>query len=551
MSDVPAASINFVPCVKWVRKGVAKSNPEKVQLTEQELEEIIKQNKSELDEVVDEEELEAIKKGINRSTEDDIEDEEVETEEESEVNLKSKQKNVEVDDEFNFAQYDDESGNPDALMGLGNLAVFASTSKDPYVTVPDDSDSENEDDVISPNDNLIVVGHVEDDASILEVYVYNEEEGSLYVHHDLLLPAFPLCLEWLNYDPAEKTPGNLCAVGSMSPIIEVWDLDVVNCLEPVFKLGNKPKKKAGIKRHGHRDAVLDLCWNANFPHILASGSVDQTVLLWDLDTCKASTKLSVFSDKVQTVEWHPFEGQTLLTGSCDSLARVFDCRAADTFKAWQVEGEIERVVWNHFDPFFFLVSTSIGGVHYIDCRSDKPVWQLSAHTKEVTGLALSSCCPGLLITSSNEGELKTWDIMGEGSNSPVFISEKNMGIGAVQCLGACPDLPFIICAGGDKKSNNFEVWDLYHQDAAVNRRFGTRKLLRPVKCEASGEQESNAVQSEVPVEEEEEEEEFMDTASAAMQSLSLEHNSIHKSTKSFQSGSSKKKKKHRGKKFRK
>jgi hypothetical protein len=34
----------------------------------------------------------------------------------------------------------------------------------------EDDDSEKEDDMINPKDNLILVGHVEGDASILEVY---------------------------------------------------------------------------------------------------------------------------------------------------------------------------------------------------------------------------------------------------------------------------------------------------------------------------------------------------------------------------------------------
>ena len=89
--------------------------------------------------------------------------------------------------------------------------------------------------------------------------VYNEKEGSFYCHHDILLPSFPLCLEWLSFDPSDSKPANLCAMGNMTPIIDVWDLDLVDCLEPAFKLGNKKSKK-----QGHRDAVLDIAWNQNF-----------------------------------------------------------------------------------------------------------------------------------------------------------------------------------------------------------------------------------------------------------------------------------------------
>ena len=40
------------------------------------------------------------------------------------------------------------------------------------------------------------------------VSVYNDVEDALYVHHDILLPSFPLALEWLSFEPGEKTKGN-------------------------------------------------------------------------------------------------------------------------------------------------------------------------------------------------------------------------------------------------------------------------------------------------------------------------------------------------------
>lgn len=122
-----------------------------------------------------------------------------------------------------------------------------------------------------------------------------------------------------------------------------------------------------------------------FSHILASGSVDKTVLLWDLDKGEPHTKLKVFKDKVQSIKWHPLESQSLLSGCSDGFARVSDCRTDDAHKAWSLKVEIEKVCWDYLKPFNFAVSSSNGLVNYIDCRSEEPVWTLEAHEGEVTG----------------------------------------------------------------------------------------------------------------------------------------------------------------------
>ena len=77
--------------------------------------------------------------------------------------------------------------------------------------------------------------------------VFDEVDTHLFVHHDVMLASYPLCLEWLDYDPeaeaAGAAGGNLLAVGTMSPQIELWDLDIVDGVEPTYTLGEPPIAK--------------------------------------------------------------------------------------------------------------------------------------------------------------------------------------------------------------------------------------------------------------------------------------------------------------------
>lgn len=73
------------------------------------------------------------------------------------------------------------------------------------------------------------------------------------------------------------------------------------------------------------------------------------------------------------------------------------------------------------------------------------------------GLSLSASCPGLLVSCSNDGVIKIWDI---AQNDPTFIWEQTSNLGAIQCLAANPDNGFIFTVGGDNKEHNFKVLDL-------------------------------------------------------------------------------------------
>uniref|UniRef100_A0A182NND2 Uncharacterized protein n=1 Tax=Anopheles dirus TaxID=7168 RepID=A0A182NND2_9DIPT len=464
--EVP--NVNFVPSLLFVRRGVAKANPEKVTLTPAELARIINETREDLE-------------GEDVDEMDESDDEENEDSHDEISHAASRTANTdganEANDEYNFDTYDQETGT--SGLHLSTVAVV-----DPTENIEDEDDSDAEDEIIKPSDNLILAGHVQNDSASMEVYIYNEEEGSLYIHHDFLLPSPPLCIEWLSFDPGSDKPGNMCAIGCMDPIITLWDLDIQDSIEPVCKLGSKGNRKKNLPKIGHTDAVLDISWNSHLQHILASGSVDQTVILWDLEEGTPHTTIRDFEEKVQTLAFHPVRAETLLVGSCDGKVKVFDCRTttddSSSFKMWNLGGEVERVCWDRFNQYCFVASTNDGKVHYVDSRQDeRPLWTKEVHEKEVTGLVLSARVKGMLSTASADGVLKVWDI---DENDARLVYMKNPKIGIIQCLDECNENPFTLALGGDLKTKNFTVVNLLDNDVVSNvfkSRFVSNKSNQP------------------------------------------------------------------------
>lgn len=56
----------------------------------------------------------------------------------------------------------------------------------------------------------------------------------------------------------EFATGNFVALGTMEPVIEIWDLDVLESLEPVARLGEVVKKKKKAKKVDIRSHIKDL-----------------------------------------------------------------------------------------------------------------------------------------------------------------------------------------------------------------------------------------------------------------------------------------------------
>ena len=107
------------------------------------------------------------------------------------------------------------------------------------------------------------IGAEEEEEDKLDIDVANGmiRESNLYVHHDIMLPAFPLCVEWINYKPGQESSniGNFAAIGTFDPQIEVWNLDFVDKAFPDVILG-EPNKNSFIakKNKNPRKRVVNI-----------------------------------------------------------------------------------------------------------------------------------------------------------------------------------------------------------------------------------------------------------------------------------------------------
>lgn len=470
----------MITAISWIPKGVSKSLPTVVEPpSKKEIEEILRSG--------------AFGRSEGSESEDDVEDMDGNAVKQEDgfvralaavdaLGKSSKTSDLEMNfqditsalQELDMEHYDDEDAGMELFgTGLENI-YYTSNELDPYLQDNDDDDSEElEDMTIKADDSVIVYARNEGLSNFLKVLVYEDPaadgDPNMYPHHETPIPAFPLCIAWLDCPIKGGEKGNFLAVGTMNESIEIWDLDIINEVQPLLVLG-------GIAREGsHTDSVLGLAWNKEYRNILASSSADKLVKIWDVTTEKCDITMAHHTDKVQTVSWNHHVPQGLLSGSFDRTVVMRDGRMpSHTGFKWSVSADVESAAWDPHNENSFVVSLQNGFVDGFDIRAtassqsseSKPIFTLHAHDKEVCAISYNTMAPNLLATGSADRMVKLWDL---SNNQPSCIASKNPKAGAVFSISFSEDDPFLLAIGGTKE--DLKVWNTL-SDAKVSKKYG-------------------------------------------------------------------------------
>lgn len=117
-------------------------------------------------------------------------------------------------------------------------------------------------------------------------------------------------------------------------------------------------RAAAVAEGQHRDAINSISFNPAAETILATGSADKTIGLWDLRNLKAKLhSLEGHTDSVQSISWHPFEESVLASSSYDRKIMFWDLSRAGEEQSPDdsQDGPPELYVFHHRPLFTLLI----------------------------------------------------------------------------------------------------------------------------------------------------------------------------------------------------
>jgi len=233
----------------------------------------------------------------------------------------------------------------------------------------------------------------------------------------------------LAFDPTNQ----VLASGSGDQTIRLWDVQTGR-LQTILK--------------GHTAPVRTLAFSSR-GNFLASGASDKTTRVWNLQTGKEAASFSSVFGNIRAVAFSP-DGEILASTGDGGSLRLLDWKANKELKAMKSGFGIIYAV--AFSPLGSVLATGSSDthVHIWDPSSGQQQTVFSGHAKAVLSIAFSPD-GSLLASGSADGTIRLWDVR-TGRERGVLLGHA----GDVNAVGFTANGNTVISAGSD---GTVRFWD--------------------------------------------------------------------------------------------
>jgi WD40 repeat protein len=237
----------------------------------------------------------------------------------------------------------------------------------------------------------------------------------------------------VSFGSANSLDGKMLASGSADNTVKLWNTQTGEVIKTFT---------------GHTGRIYGVSFDGN-SKMLASGSADNTVKLWDTQTGEVKT-LNGHIGQVYGVSFSP-NGEIIASGSGDNTVKLWDAKTGREIQT--LEGHTLDVNEVSFSPDGkMLASASVDKtIKLWDVQTGKEIATLQGHTGSISWVSFSPDSK-ILASASADNTVKLWDTQ---TREEIATLEEHKG--DVKKISFSPDGKIFASASAD---NTVKLWDI-------------------------------------------------------------------------------------------